>query len=581
MKSIRWRIAIPYILLAIISLGGISWYFSRQMHQEYQKTERERLLVESHLVANQLGDQWKSLEPGEVDNLAKYYAKALDLRVTIIDRHGKVLGDSDSDRTQMENHLNRPEVKAALSGTDSWNIRFSNTLLSDQLYVASPIKLDGTILGVARLSITLASISAELQSIQRNLFLITLAVLVLIILVAFGVSENTLRPIRQLTKAANQVDAGRFTTGSILDRKDEIGTLSRELNLMSINLDREFRQLESEQEKLYAVLTSMSDGVIIVDSEGIVQLLNPAASKMFNVLEHQAIGHTLTEVLRHHQLIDLWKKTRSTGEQQSMTLDLGAEKLYLQVVVTPMGGAMQDAYLVVMQDLTRLRKLETVRQDFISNVSHELRTPLAAVKSLAETLDEGALEDQPAARRFLSMMEKEIDSMAQIVQELLELSRIESGRAPLQKRLTSVGEMIQPALERMRLQAMRAGLTLTVNIPNSLPEINADVDRVQQVLMNLLHNAVKFTPPGGVIEVRAVEEANMIRIEIRDTGVGIPDGDLPRIFERFYKADRARSGGGTGLGLSIARHIIEAHGGKIWAESLVGEGSTFCFTLPA
>lgn len=580
MKSIRWRIAIPYILLAVISLVGVAWYSSVQVRNEYEKAERERLTQEAGLMASQLAGHFSSMTTQELTALVHQFSQTLNARVTIIDSTGKVLGDSESDPTKMENHLNRPEVKAAMGGTDSSDIRFSKTLLVYLLYSAVPIRDGGQVVGVARLSIPLVSINAEIQAMQRTLILVTLAVIIVIVLLAFFISENTIRPIHQLTDAATRSEAGRFAAGTLLDRKDEIGVLSRALNRMSENLDTDFKQLETEQEKLYAVLTSMSDGVIISDGEGNVQLVNPAAARLFNIAEAQALGHSLTEVLRHHQLIDLWKKTRSSGEQQSMTLDVGAEKLYLQVVATPMGGAMENTTLLVIQDLTRLRKLETIRQDFISNVSHELRTPLAAVKSLSETLQEGALEDPPAAKRFLSMMDKEIDAMAQIVQELLELSRIESGRAPLQKRVTSVAEILQQPLDRMRLQAERAGLGLDVEYEPGLPALLADVDRVQQVLMNLLHNAVKFTPPGGKIHVLATREGDFIRVDIQDTGVGIPDADLPRIFERFYKADRARSGGGTGLGLSIARHIIEAHGGRIWADSQVGVGSTFSFVLP-
>lgn len=580
MKSIRWRIAIPYILLAIISLAGVAWYFSTQIKNQYQNAEQERLTHESELVARLVGDQFDSLDAASFQSTAAYYANELNARVTLIGRDGTVLGDSESQPAEMENHATRPEVKAALGGETASDIRFSETLLSNRLYTAVPILRNGEILGVARLSIPLDRVTQDLRTFQRTLVAVTIGIILLIIALAILVSENTIHPLRQLTAAASQTEMASFADEAILDRKDEIGVLSRALFHMSQKLDSDFQQLETEQQKLYAVLSSMSDGVVITDGEGMVQLLNPAASRLFNMVEHQALGHSLTEVMRHHQLIELWKKTRATGEQQSMTLDVGVEKLYLQVFVTPMGGAMANSTLFVLQDLTRLRKLETVRQDFISNVSHELRTPLAAVKSLSETLQEGALEDPPAARHFLSMMDKEIDAMAQIVQELLELSRIESGRAPLQKRAATLCEIIQPAVDRMRLQATRAGLTLDCTCPEDLPAIQADVDRIQQVLMNLLHNAVKFTPPGGRIDVDATQTESMIRIEIRDTGVGIPETDLPRIFERFYKADRARSGGGTGLGLSIARHIVEAHGGKIWAESQPGSGSSFFFTLP-
>lgn len=580
MKSIRWRIAVPYILLAVISLGGFTWYFTSQLRSQYQEAEKERLVHEAQLIAGLTADRFAGLAPADFQNLAVDYGRDLSARVTLIAKDGTVLGDSDDNPAEMENHTGRPEVIAALAGSNGSDIRFSETTRVDRLYMAVPIEKGGEILGVARVSIPLDRISDSLNTIQRNISAAILGILVVFILVSLGVSESTIRPILQLTRAANQAGTDRFASKSILDRKDEIGVLGRTLYQMSEKIDTDFKQLENEQEKLYAVLTSMSDGVIITNNEGEVQLLNPAAVRLFNIPEHQAIGHSLTEVLRHHQLIDLWKKSRDTGEQQSMTLELGAERIYLQVVVTPMGGAMQDASLLVIQDLTRLRRLETVRQDFISNISHELRTPLAAVKSLSETLQEGALEDPPAAHRFLSMMDKEIDAMAQIVQELLELSRIESGRAPLEKRVATVDEMMQPAVDRMRLQATRAGLSLNCTLDEGLPSINADVDRIQQVLMNLLHNAVKFTPPGGEIDVTARRNGNFLQLEIRDTGVGIPDSDLPRIFERFYKADRARSGGGTGLGLSVARHIVEAHGGRIWAESQVGRGSTFYFTLP-
>lgn len=580
MKSIRWRIAIPYILLAVVTLSGLTWYYSTQMRKQYQDAEQERLMREAQMVGQLLGDRFAQLDGDGFQSTAQFYGAELGVRVTIIDTKGLVLGDSESNPAEMENHANRPEVKAALAGEPASDVRFSETTLANRLYTASPIRRNGEMLGVARLSLPLNSIDQAMQSFQRTLVAVTLVILVIIVALAILISENTIRPIRQLTDAASQTEIGRFADEAILDRKDEIGVLSRALYQMSGKIDSDFEQLQNEQEKLYAVLSSMSDGVIITDGEGLVQLLNPAASRLFNMPEHQALGHSLTEVLRHHQIIDLWKKARASNEQQSMTLDLGVEKLYLQLFVIPMGGAMADSTLFVLQDLTRLRKLETVRQDFISNVSHELRTPLAAVKSLSETLQEGALEDGQAARRFLSMMDKEIDAMAQIVQELLELSRIESGRAPLQKRSTTLCEIIQPAVDRMRLQAERAGLTLESYCPTDLPSIQADVDRIQQVLMNLLHNAVKFTPPGGHIEVNAHQEGNQVELEIRDTGVGIPETDLPRIFERFYKADRARSGGGTGLGLSIARHIIEAHGGKIWAESQPGEGSSFFFTLP-
>jgi two-component system phosphate regulon sensor histidine kinase PhoR len=227
-----------------------------------------------------------------------------------------------------------------------------------------------------------------------------------------------------------------------------------------------------------------------------------------------------------------------------------------------------------------VRRLETVRRDFISNISHELRTPLASLKALADTLRDGALEDPPAAQRFLDRMEVEVDALTQMVQELLELSRIESGQVGFEMAQVPVVNVVRPPVERLRPQAERADLQLSVDLAPDLPPVLADAERMQQVITNLVHNAIKFTPPGGEVAISATAGEGEVIISVRDTGVGIPADDLPRIFERFYKADRARSGGGTGLGLAIAKHIVLAHGGRIWAESVEGRGSTFYVALP-
>jgi two-component system, OmpR family, phosphate regulon sensor histidine kinase PhoR len=235
--------------------------------------------------------------------------------------------------------------------------------------------------------------------------------------------------------------------------------------------------------------------------------------------------------------------------------------------------------LLLFQNLTRVRHLETVRQDFISNISHELRTPLASLKALTDTLQESALDDPPAARRFLQRIETEVDALSLMVSELLELSRIESGRVPLKMEAVSASDLIDQAVERLRLQAERAGLNVETTCQQDLPSVLADSSRLEQVLVNLLHNAIKFTPTGGIITVGAQLSEDNVLFSVKDTGIGIPTDDLSRIFERFYKTDRARSGGGTGLGLAIARHLVEAHGGRIWAESVEGQGSIFYFTV--
>jgi two-component system phosphate regulon sensor histidine kinase PhoR len=329
----------------------------------------------------------------------------------------------------------------------------------------------------------------------------------------------------------------------------------------------------------------MTDGVVIVDADGQVQLLNPTTERMFGVIEASAMGHSLAEVLRHHQLVELWQRCLDTGELQEINLELGLKRLSIQSAAIPLGQALPGSTLLIFHDVTRLRQLETIRRDFISNISHELRTPLASLKALAETVQETISDDPPAAKRFVLRMETEVDALSLMVSELLELNRIESGRVPLQFKPVAPEAILSSAVERLRLQAVRANLQIEVDCPQNLPHVLADPPRIEQVVVNLLHNAIKFTPPGGVIRLAAgqdqtAEPAQRIIFSVQDTGIGISADDLPRIFERFFKADRARSGGGTGLGLAISRHLVEAHGGKIWVESDEGKGSTFYFTLP-
>ena len=353
--------------------------------------------------------------------------------------------------------------------------------------------------------------------------------------------------------------------------------LSSSVHALASAFELRLSSLDAERTRLEATLTQMTDGVLIADSQGRIQMTNPAAEKLFGEGE-ALVGKSVSIALRHHQLIETWRKCQQSGEVQSDSVELPATRKFLQLIAIPdqhAGGA-----ILLVQDLTRIRRLETVRRDFISNVSHELRTPLASLKALTETLQDGALEDPTAAHRFLGRIQTEVDALTQMATELLELSRIESGQVPLELKLLSPAKLLSSAADRMKMQADRAGLTLQVDCPADLPLIRADLPRLEQVLVNLIHNAVKFTPPGGEITLMAAPIDQSVCFSVRDTGLGIPTDDLPRIFERFYRVDRSRTGGGTGLGLSIAKHIVEAHGGKIWAESREGEGSTFYFTIP-
>ncbi|MEP6774760.1 MAG: ATP-binding protein, partial [Chloroflexota bacterium] len=362
-------------------------------------------------------------------------------------------------------------------------------------------------------------------------------------------------------------------------------------------------QRTTERNRMAAVLANMHDGVITTDELGLVDTINPAAARLFEVAPEKAAGRSLIEVTDSHELHQALADL-VTRPREHHRIEIQARNRTLAVVVTAVEGTRGvegigtdrvAAGLIVLQDITELRHLERARRDFVANIGHELRTPLTSVKLLAETVREVMHEDQHAAEKFLGQIEAEVDRLTQLVRELLELSRIESGQVPMQRTNLDVPQLLETAAGRLRAQAERAGVHLMVEVAALLPLAYADRERIEQVLVNLVHNALKFTNPGGSVTLSAQPDGADIRISVRDTGVGIPPDDLPRIFERFYKVDKARAAargrdggegregreGGTGLGLAIAKHVVQAHGGRIWAESVYGQGATFYFTLPA
>lgn len=356
----------------------------------------------------------------------------------------------------------------------------------------------------------------------------------------------------------------------------ELENLSSVISSLIATFHARHAALESERMRLATVLDQITDGVLIADATGLIQFANPAAGRLFQF--SNPLHHSIAEVVRNHQLVEAWRRGQQTRQIQSESVEVPTRHQYLQLVVIP--DQHSSGSLLLAQDLTRIRRLETVRRDFVSNLSHELRTPLASLKALAETLQEGALDDPPAARRFVDQIQIEVDALSQMANELLELSKIESGRFTLERSPIAASNLLRSAARRMQVQAERANIILRVECAEDLPVIQVDAQRLQQVLINLIHNAVKFTRPGGEVVLCAEPGPGKIRFSVRDTGVGIPAEEVSRIFERFYRVDKSRTGRGTGLGLSIAKHIVEAHRGKIWAESVQGRGSTFFFSIP-
>ncbi len=401
---------------------------------------------------------------------------------------------------------------------------------------------------------------------------------IIAILLAIWLSSLISRPLRNLTQAARRISQGNYDQEIAPTSQDDMGKLTAAFQNMAERLRDTLSLITTERDRLAVILSQMGDAIFIIDKQKKILLANPAAEKIFQISQAKIPELTFIEVVRDYELDNIAQQTINTSKQHSGFIENRPTKQFLGIIATPLPA--RSDYLIIIQDLTNLHRLETVRRDFVANVSHELRTPLASLKALSETLNEGAIEDQVVARDFLQKINIEVDKLSQMVQELMQLSQIESGQETLKKRSVLVKEMMNGAAERLKPLAERANLTLEVQVNPGVSSISVDRERIEQVLVNLIHNAIKFTPPGGKIAISARLEGKKVIISVTDTGIGISQDDLPRMFERFYKTDKSRATGGTGLGLSIAKHIVQAHGGEISVQSQEGKGSTFSFSLP-
>lgn len=570
----RWRRALPFLILLVLAVAAYAITSQNVIRQQESARWTAHYLDIAELIAAEAQGFFSSLgETEPLNDIANQFSETLGISVTFLTMDGAILGSS----SPVDQLPPPPDVEIFEQAVaEGQAARMMNQDVSTAVVVNGE---DGRPLGIVYLQAPSASFRIDFNQLWNLGAIIILVLSIILIIVVMVMHDYSLKPVETLTIAAQQMSSGNFHNLDFPVAPQELSGLSEALQQMARQLGDQIDALTSERTKLSAVLNQMTDGVMIADTDGRVQLLNPAAERLFQIDAKKGLGRSVVEVLRYHQLVDLWRAAKE-GRRQITMLEIGPQHLFLQVTGMPLKTSLKGSTLILFQDLTQLRRLETVRRDFISNVSHELRTPLASLKALAETLQEGALDDPPAAQRFLIRMQTEIDNLTQLVNELLELSRIESGKMPLSFQRIQPCDLLRPAYERMGLQVERAGLTLLMDCQPDLPAVFADPDRITQVMINLVHNATKFTPPGGQITLSAYRDGDFVIIFVKDTGVGIPKKDLSRIFERFYKADRARAGGGTGLGLSIAKHMVESHGGFIWAESEEDLGSTFYFSLP-
>jgi len=575
-RSIQWRITIPFVLLVVVIMGALGAYLASSTRSSQLDSLRSQLESEAKITAEASlpgflnPDGTKSL-----DALAKKLGEEIEARVTIIAQDGTVLGDSEEDPATMENHANRPEVIDALSTGRGESTRHSTTLGQRMMYVAVPISYDGEVLGVARVSLPLTEVESVVSRVRVSIIIAMVVAAVLVILAAWLIARLTTRPIRQLTAASRQITSGELGQKITVEAKDEVGELAHAFNEMSARLKELVETISEDRARLATIMDNMADSVIMTDTEGNISLANRAAAKLFNIKEPE--NKPLIEAVRDHEVDGLLKLCLKTAEMQSVQYESGTSRRYLRAIAVPITGS---GVLLLFQDLTSLRNLQTTRRELIGNISHEFRTPLAGIKAMVETLHGGAIGDKKAAGDFLNRIDSEVDRLTQLVAELTELSRIETGGAELKLEPVNINDLVEEVTTQLSPQAERQRLTVARELAADLPSVTADAARVRQVILNLLHNAIKFTEPGGKITVRTRKQGESVTVAIADTGRGIAREDLPHVFERFYKGDKARAGEGTGMGLAIAKHIIEAHGSDIRVESEEGRGSTFSFSLP-
>jgi two-component system phosphate regulon sensor histidine kinase PhoR len=483
----------------------------------------------------------------------------------------------------MDNHLNRPEVQEAIRSGQGTSDRRSSTLSTDFTYVATSITVDDGVAGIVRVARPTAAVDASLSDITRSILVAVVATAAAAAALALLIGSAVTRPLGRLAKVARSIAGGNLSERVTPRPAGELGELSDAFNQMAASLEQLIASASQERNRLVAALNSSVDAVMAVDADGRVIFANDAAERLFSGSERGLLGNPFGWVMPDEQATQALRTSRENGSRETRLIER-PDRRFLQVIVAPIVGGGEWTTLVVFHDLTDIRRVEKVRRDFVANVSHELRTPLASIKSVIETLQSGALDDRAAAQDFLSRADAEVDRLVQTVEELLELSRIESGRVPLARQPVKMGDVLAAAVARLRPQAEKEGLTLTLEVSPDLPLVIGDADRLEQAVVNLLHNAIKFTGGGGSIRVSAHREDAAVAVDVSDTGVGIAPEDLPRIFERFYKADRARartSPGGTGLGLAVVKHTVEAHGGTVSVQSEPGRGSTFSFSIPA
>lgn len=590
------KLFLYYMILTVVSLCITGFFISNASQRIYRYEAEEKLTGTAELIKQQISAEINQGIKIDYDKKAHDYAKTLsrnqnyqtpaytDTRITIIDYSGKVLGESENDYSEMENHLNRKEVMDAISGKIGKDVRFSNTVKHNLLYVAVPIE-------DARIVIRISAPLIQLETIEKTIWLYSLigiiAGIIAAAFLALRLTNLVTLPVKELIMASREISLGNYSKKVKVNTRDELGQLADTFNFMAEQLKKNVEELTDKNANVNSIINSMMSGIIAVDRNYRIILINEAVCELFNIPSKDSIiGTKIIEHIRNNQINLLLHQSieKNIPQISEITINLPDEKI-LRVSTNPIKSEeVSDTNLggiVVIQDITSIRKLEQIRTDFVSNVTHELKTPLTSIRGFIETLRSGAIADKEVADRFLEIIDIEAERLYILINDILQLSEIENKQKDINIGKHNLNSIITETLSILQGVAEKKNISLTSNVDKELC-ILANRDRIKQMMINLIENGIKYTLENGSVHVYAARKAGGILISVKDTGIGIPKEHLPRIFERFYRVDKGRSRnmGGTGLGLSIVKHIVNLYNGDIKVLSTPGEGTEFIIRLP-
>jgi two-component system phosphate regulon sensor histidine kinase PhoR len=586
-KRLIWQIFPPFLLIILIALATITLLFSRTLDGFYRDETRRGLEAQGQLVVSQIRDAMTSGRTDSLDRLSKALGKESGTRLTVIMPDGRVVADSEESPDRMDNHAARPEIRLALDGQFGAATRYSKTLQQEMMYVALPVRGNDRILGCVRTALPISRINQALHTVLFHVVNSGIVIALFAALVSLWVSRRISRPLVEMKLGAERFASGELDRRLPLYQGEELGGLADAMNQMAAQLNDRLRTVIRQRNEQEAVLASMIEGVLAVDHKEEILRINQAAATLLSLKADKIVGRRVQEVIRKPELQQfITASLQSQGSiETDMTLVYQGEERFLQAHGAPLRGADKQTIgaLIVVHDITRLRRLENLRRDFVANVSHELRTPITAIKGALETLLGGAKDSPEDNQRFLEIANRQSERLNAIIEDLLSLSRLERDAETVGIDLAEeeLLPILESSLQSCSITAEARSVQVRLLCSNELKaRVNSPL--LEQAVVNLVDNAVKYSHPGRVVTVEGLQEDGWINIRVQDCGQGIAKEHLKRLFERFYRVDAARSraDGGTGLGLAIVKHIVQAHGGEVTVHSTLGEGSVFTISLP-